>query len=127
MSKTLDESVGNLLKAMVTLGGQSQRPASFAIGEVKVGSQEGLEVQCGGNMLTAKDIWINEALLEEYCPKLIAVDPLPGTCPDGRTSTPVTKEQLTRGEFALTAGDRVVLLTADEQAYYLICKVVRLA
>lgn len=126
MGKTLDESVGTLLKAMGTISGQSQRPASFAIGEVKVGSQEGLQVQCGGNVLTANDIWINESLLVGYSPKLIAVEPLPGTCPDGRTSTPVTKDQLTRGEFALKRGDRVVLLTQDEQSYYLICKVVQL-
>lgn len=124
MGKTLDESVGALLEAMEAVSGQNQSPASFAIGEVKVGTQEGLRVQCGGNLLTAKDIWINEALLVGYSPKLVGT--LPGTCPDGETLTPVTKDQLKRSEFALKAGDRVVLLTADEQAYYLICKVVRL-
>ena len=51
---------------------------------------------------------------------------LPGSCPDGSTQTPVRKDQLTRAEFALNAGDRVVLLTEDQQEYYLICKVVPL-
>ena len=124
MAKTLDESVGLLLSAMGQMGSGSQGPMALAIGQVLVGSQEGLQVQCGGNVLTAADIWINGALLEGYSPKLIGS--LPGTCPDGGTNTPVTKDQLTRSEFALTAGDRVVLLTEDEQAYYLLCKVVRL-
>ena len=124
MAKTLDESVGLLLSAMGQMGSGSQGPMALAICQVIVGSQEGLQVQCGGNVLTAADIWINEALLEGYSPKLIGS--LPGTCPDGGTNTPVTKDQLTRSEFALTAGDRVVLLTEDEQAYYLLCKVVRL-
>ena len=124
MGKTLDESVGALLGAMEAVSGQSQPPVSFAIGEVKVGSQEGPRVQCGGNLLKEKDIWINEALLVGYSPKLTGT--LYGYCPDGDTTTPVSKDQLKRSEFALKAGDRVVLLTADEQAYYLICKVVRL-
>ena len=126
MAKTLDESVGDLMTAFGVSAARGQRPASFAIGMVKAGSQDGLQVQCGGTLLTAKDIWINEALLAGYSPKLIAQSPLPGTCPTGRTETPVTKDQLTRGEFALKAGDRVVLLTEDQQTYYLICKVVTL-
>lgn len=127
MSKTLDESVGDLMTAFAGTARRGQRPASFSIGLVKTGSEERLEVQCGGTLLTAADIWINEALLTGYSPKLIAETPLPGTCPDGTTHTPVTADQLTRGEFALKAGDRVVLLTEDQQFYYLICKVVKLA
>ena len=124
MAKTLDESVGLLLSAMGQMGAEKQGPMTLAIGQVVAGSQEGLQVQCGGNILTAADLWVNEALLEGYSPKLTGT--LPGTCPDGGTPTPVAKDQLTRSEFALTAGDRVVLLTQDEQAYYLLCKVVRL-
>ena len=74
--------------------------------------------------LTAEDLWINEDLLEGYSPKLVGA--LPGTCPDGGTLTPVSADQLTRGEFALKAGDRVVLLTLDGQDYYLLAKAVRL-
>ena len=39
----------------------------------------------------------------------------------------MTKDQLTRGEFALKAGDRVVLFTQDQQTYYIICKAVKLS
>ena len=115
MAKTLEESVGDLLSAMGYAGRQSQRPASFSIGTVLSGTQEGLTIQCGGTVLEASDLWCNEALLD-----------LPGSCPDGSTQTPVRKDQLTRAEFALNAGDRVVLLTEDQQEYYLICKVVPL-
>ena len=120
----MDESVGTLLSAMTAQNKKNQRPSSFCIGQVTVGTDEGLKVQCSGLELTADQIWINEALLVGYSPKLVGT--LPGTCPDGTTITPVTKDQLTRGEFALNAGDRVVLFTQDEQAYYLICKVVKL-
>lgn len=126
MAKTLDESVGTMLEAMNQLNQRNQRPASFAIGTVTVGSQEGLKVQCGGLELTADQIWINEALLFGYSPKLVGT--IHGLCTSpGSTTDEVQKDDLTRGEFALKAGDRVVLLTKDEQAYYLICKVVRLA
>ena len=66
----------------------------------------------------------NEALLERYSPKLEGH--LPGSCPDGSPQTPVRTDQLTRAEFALNAGDRVVLLTEDQQEYYLFSKVVPL-
>ena len=122
--KSLDESVGTLLSAMNAQSKKNQRPSSFCIGQVTVGTEESLKIQCSGLELTADQIWINEALLVGYSPKLVGT--LPGTCPDGTTITPVTKDQLTRGEFALKAGDRVVLFTQDEQAYYLICKVVKL-
>ena len=124
MGKTLDESVRDLMSAMGSMSRKNQRPASFAIGKVLAGSREGLRVQCGGTVLTAQDIWCDEALLAGYSPKLTGS--LPGTCPDGSTMTPVTKDQLKRSEFALKAGDRVVLLTEDQQIYYLICKVVPL-
>ena len=124
MAKTLDESVGGLLAAMGKVSRDSQGPASFAIGQVLIGSQEGLKVQCGGLTLTADMLWINEGLLEGYSPKLEGT--LSGSCPDGGTTTPVSADQLKRAEFALKAGDRVVLLTQDEQDYYLVCKVVRL-
>lgn len=120
----MDESVGTLLAAMNAQNQKNQRPSSFCVGVVTVGTEEGLKIQCNGLELTADQIWINEALLVGYSPKLVGT--LPGTCPDGGTITPVTKDQLTRGEFALKAGDRVVLLTQDEQTYYLICKAVKL-
>ena len=124
MAKTLDESVGDLMAAMGAMNQRSQRAPSFAIGKVVAGTQAGLRVQCGGNVLTAEQIWCNEAMLEEYSPKLEGT--LTGTCPDGGTVTPVTKDQLKRAEFALKEGDRVALLTENQQIYYVICKVVPL-
>ena len=114
---TLEESAGKILTA-ISVSGRRERPIGpFCIGTVLVGSQEGLKISCGGMELTAEDLWINEDLLEGA---------LPGTCPDGGTLTPVSADQLTRGEFALKAGDRVVLLTLDGQDYYLLAKAVRL-
>nr|DAG13193.1 MAG TPA: Protein of unknown function (DUF2577) [Caudoviricetes sp.] len=103
--------------------GNQPRPP-FAIGQVLVGDESGLQVSCNGQILTKEDIWINDQLLVGYSQKLVA--DLPGTCPHGGTMTPVTKDQLLRSEFALKKGDRVVLLSVDQQDYYLICKVVQL-
>ena len=124
MPKTLNESAGDLLSAIGRMARKSQAAASLAVGIVKRGSQAGVQIQCGGTLLTAEDLWCNEALLDGYDPRLTGV--LHGTCPTGETTTPVSSGQLTRGAFALNAGDRVVLLTEDEQTYYIVCKVVRL-
>ena len=120
----LSESVGKILEAIQTISEKGQKPAQIVIGQVTVGSQSGLKVRCGGLELTTSDIWCNDSMLVGYSPKLEGQ--LPGSCPDGRTNTPVTKDQLTRNEFALNAGDRVVLATEDWQSFYLLCKVVRL-
>ena len=121
---TLDESAGRILEAMSAIGRRGQPTGPFCIGTVLTGGREGLKISCMGIELTADDLWINADLLEGYSPKLVGV--LPGTCPDGGTLTPVSVDQLTRGEFGLKAGDRVVLLTLDGQDYYLLAKVVKL-
>ena len=84
--------------------------------------------RCGSNGLTIEQdsILVNESMKKGYSPKLIAQDPLPGTCPDGATSTPVTEDQLVRGTFALEKGDQVVVMSPDGQTYYILCKVVGL-
>lgn len=120
MPRSLSESAGDLLSAMGQAARRSQGPVSFALGEVTAGTQEGLRVRSGGNELTAENIHINETLLAGYCPQLS------GTIQNGTYSIHVDREELTREQFALKAGDRVVLLTQDEQVYYLICKVVPL-
>lgn len=125
MPRTLDDSVGDLLTSMGKVSRDTQGPAVFAIGTVTAGTQEGLRVQCNGNELSGEDLWINEALLEGYTPQL------EGTIHssysgDGGYAIRVDREDLSRAQFALAAGDRVVLLTQDEQVYYLICKVVKL-
>lgn len=95
----------------------------FVIGEVLSAGEGTLSVRAEGLPLTKKDLWVNEALLPGYSPKLEGT--LLGFCPDGGVITQVSKDQLTRSELALRAGDRVVLLTTDHQTYYLICKAVR--
>lgn len=95
----------------------------FVIGEVLSAGEGALSVRAEGLPLAKRDLWVNEALLPGYSPKLAGV--LTGSCPDGNTVTTVSKDQLTRSELALRAGDRVVLLTTDHQTYYLICKAVR--
>lgn len=95
----------------------------FVIGEVLSAGEDTLSVRAEGLPLSRRDLWVNEALLPGYSPKLTGI--LPGTGVHGLTSTPVTRDQLTRSELAIGVGDRVVLLTADHQTYYLICKAVR--
>ena len=56
MGKTLDESVGDLMAALGTSARKGQRPASFAVGKVLSGTEQGLRAQCGGTLLTAADI-----------------------------------------------------------------------
>lgn len=125
MAKTLDESVGAILSVMGAMNQKNQRPSSFCIGQVTAGTEEGLKIQCGGLELTADQIWINEALLTGYSPKLAGT--IHGICSSpGSTTDEVKKDDLTREEFALKAGDRVVLLTQDNQTYYLLCKAVKL-
>ena len=121
MPRTLDDSVGDLLTSMGKVSRGTQGPAAFAIGTVTAGTQEGLRVQCNGNELSGEDLWINEALLKGYTPQL------EGTIDNGAYSIHVDREDLSRAQFALAAGDRVVLLTQDDQVYYLLCKVVMLA
>lgn len=125
MPRSLDESAGDLITAMGQAARRSQGPMAFALGEVTAGTQEGLRVQCGGTELTAEDLRVNEALLTGYCPQLSGT--LHGSCTGGGSCTvPVDREDLARARFALVAGDQVVLLTQDEQVYYLLCKVVPL-
>lgn len=121
MGRTLDDSAGDLLTAMGAVSRGTRGPAAFAIGTVTAGTQEGLRVQCGGTELAGADLWINEMLLKGYTPQL------EGTIHNGAYSIEVDREDLSRAQFALEAGDRVVLLTQDEQIYYLLCKVVKLA
>ena len=121
MPRSLDESAGDLLTAMGQAARRSQGPLAFALGEVTAGTQEGLRVQCGGTELTAEDLRVNEALLTGYCPQLSGTLHGCGSC-----TVPVDREDLARARFALVAGDQVVLLTQDEQVYYLLCKVVPL-
>ena len=100
----------------------------FVIGQVLTAGEAGLTVRAEGQPLSGRDLWINEALLPGYSPGLSGT--LTGTAylepsVTAPVEVPVAAGQLTRAASPLQAGDRVVLLTADHQTYYLICKAVR--
>lgn len=96
MPRSLDESAGDLLSAMGQAARRSQGPASFVLGEVTA--------HVPANQWSALRIQCggNELRAEDLW----------------------ANEGLTGQE--LEAGERVVLLTQDEQVYYLLCKVVPL-
>lgn len=120
-----EESAGRILESMAAAGRRQQRPAQFVIGEVLEASEGVLRVFANGHELKTEDLWVNEDLLPGYCPQLKGT--VYGTCSShgGSVTTPVKEPQLTRGKHALAKNDRVVLLTEDWQAYYVIAKVVR--
>lgn len=122
---TFEESVSRMLEGIAQAGRNQRSPAQFVIGQVLAVGEGVLKVLADGQELRTEDLWINEALLPGYCPQLKGT--VYGTCSShgGRVTTPVEEPQLTRGRHALKAGDRVVLLTADKQDYYLICRAVR--
>lgn len=122
---TFEESAGRILESMAAAGRRQQRPAQFVIGEVLEAGKGVLRVFANGHELKTEDLWVNEDLLPGYCPQLKGT--VYGTCSShgGSVTTPVKEPQLTRGKHALVKNDRVVLLTADWQAYYVIAKVVR--
>lgn len=122
---TFEESAGRILDSMAAAGRRQQRPAQFVIGEVLEASEGVLRVFANGHELKTEDLWVNEDLLPGYCPQLKGT--VYGTCSShgGGVTTPVKEPQLTRGKHALAKNDRVVLLTEDWQAYYVIAKVVR--
>lgn len=122
---TFEESAGRILECMAAAGRRQQRPAQFVIGEVLEAGKGVLRVFANGHELKTEDLWVNEDLLPGYCPQLKGT--VYGTCSShgGSVTTPVKEPQLTRGKHALAKNDRVVLLTEDWQAYYVIAKVVR--
>lgn len=122
--EAFEQSAGRIASAMGAAARRVAPGAPIMLGEIL--QAEPLRLQANGLTIEQDSIQINETMLEGYSPKLIAPSPLPGTCPEGITSTPVTKDQLVRGEFALKAGDQVVVFSPDGQTYYILCKVVSL-
>lgn len=119
---TFEESAGRIALAMGAAARREAPKAPIMLG--KILQAQPLRLQADGLTIEQDSILINEALVFGYSPKLVGT--LVGTCPDGKTVTPVHKDDLTRGEFALKADDQVVVFSPDRQTYYIICKVVEL-
>ena len=106
--KTFEENAARIAKSMGRAAGQSAPSSPFFLGEVREAGNGKLReagngklrVNCGGIDLTAGDLYVSAGL--DY--KWTQDNGLP--------------ELLRRG-------DRVVLLSGDGQAYYLITRVVR--
>lgn len=129
MSKTFEESMSSIASSMKKTAKQSYPGSAFRLGEVKEAGPADLTISCDGMELNNDDLWVNPALMQGYSPKLVGT--LDGTCScsagSGVCTTPVAKDDLTRGETGLVKGDRVVLLVSgDGQTYYVLCKVVKL-
>lgn len=107
---------GEMAKGM---GAKAASPV--VLGEVTQFGGGKLRVTADGLPLTEKDILINADLVQD----MQVSGTLDGmvNCSYGSISRmTVNKGTLTRPPLA--AGDRVLLLTADRQTYYLVCKVV---
>lgn len=121
---TIQESVGRMLDGLSSAVRRSQRPSQFVLGRVLAAGDGTLRVSCGGQELDEHDLWVNNSLVPGWRSGLTGE--LTGTGVHGPCATRVSAGDLTRGEPALAAGDCVVLMTEDQQEYYLLCKVVRL-
>ncbi len=122
--EAFEQSAGRIAQAMGAAARSVAPSAPIMLGQII--QAEPLRLQANGLTIEQDSILVNEGMKKGYSPKLIAPDPLPGTCPDGATSTPVTEDQLVRGTFALEKGDQVVVMSPDGQTYYILCKVVGL-
>lgn len=101
---------------------------NLVIGTVSKLDTGALEVTTQGHVITQSRLWVASHLLKGFDPGLAGTLEGSGTGYSGVTvsvSTPVTAGQLVAAESQLAAGDRVVLVTEDEQVYYLMDKVVR--
>lgn len=97
---TFDDSVGRIVSLLGGAAKSGERPSAFCIGRVLQSGNGALRIECNGLQLTATDIWLAEPLDYKW------------TVDDGSAEL-------------LRTGDRVVLLSADGQDYYLIARVVR--
>lgn len=119
---TFEQSAGRIAAAMGSVAKSEAPKAPIMLGRIL--QAQPLLLEANGLTIEQDSIQINEAMIEGYSPKLEGS--LTGTCPDGTTVTPVRRDDLTRGEFALRAGDLVVVMSPDAQTYYILCKVVSL-
>ena len=98
--KTFEENAARIARSMGRAAGRSAPASPFFLGEVREAGNGKLRVNCGGMDLTAGDLYVSAGL-------------------DYRWQEDNGMANLLR------RGDRVVLLSGDGQAYYLITRVVR--
>ena len=96
---SLEQSGGRIASAIVKLGGKGQAPSPFRLGQVLEAGQGRLRVSCGGLSLDKGDIWLAAGLDCNW-----------------------TED--TGGPELLRSGDTVALLSADDQTYYLVARMV---
>ena len=97
---SLEQSGGRIASAIVKLGGKGQAPSPFRLGEGLEAGQGRLRVSCGGLQLEREDLYLAAGLDYQW-----------------------TED--TGGPELLRSGDTVALLSADEQTYYLVARMVR--
>ena len=97
---SLEQSGGRIAAAIMTLGGRGQAPSPFRLGRVLEAGQGRLRVSCGGLQLEGGDLYLAAGLDCNW-----------------------TED--TGGPELLRSGDTVALLSADDQTYYLIARMVR--
>lgn len=117
-----EQSAGRIVQSMGAAARSVAPNSPIMLGTIL--EAEPLRLQANGLTIEQDSIRINESMKQGYSPKLVGT--LTGTCPDGSTTTPVEKDDLTRGEFALKKDDLVVVMSPDDQTYYILCKVVAL-
>lgn len=96
---SLEQSGGRIASAIVKLGGKGQAPFPFRLGQVLEAGQGRLRVSCGGLQLEREDLYLAAGLDCNW-----------------------TED--TGGPELLRSGDTVALLSADDQTYYLVARMV---
>lgn len=96
---SLEQSGGRIAAAIVKLGGRGQAPSPFRLGQVLEAGQGRLRVSCGGLQLEREDLYLAAGLDCNW-----------------------TED--TGGPELLRSGDTVALLSADDQTYYLVARMV---
>lgn len=96
---SLEQSGGRIASAIVKLGGQGQAPSPFRLGQVLEAGHGRLRVSCGGLLLEREALYLAAGLDFNW-----------------------TED--TGGPELLRSGDTVALLSADDQTYYLVARMV---
>lgn len=102
---------------------------NLVIGTVSKLDTGALEVSALGQVITQSRLWVASHLLAGYDPGLEGTLEGSGTVTDNGKAVlvdvTVATGELVAAESRLAVGDRVVLVTEDNQVYYLLDKVVR--